>query len=141
MGVGRKIYYELLTGNIIIDTGERQGYVRPTTPEQDIMTYKELYSRVRESFSVVELPFGAYAQDFAECSGYSVNPETKTLMFSYPNPSNLEPTEPVYETPLSEKVSSLEQENQLLKIRNNALSERADFIEDVVAELAVQVYQ
>ncbi|MEZ7170763.1 hypothetical protein [Sporosarcina sp. OR05] len=35
----------------------------------------------------------------------------------------------------------LKHENQLLKAQNNALSERASFIEDVVAEMATQVYQ
>lgn len=35
----------------------------------------------------------------------------------------------------------LKQENTLLKAQNQALTERADFIEDVVAEMAVQVYQ
>lgn len=35
----------------------------------------------------------------------------------------------------------LRQENTLLKAQNQALTERADFIEDVVAEMAAQVYQ
>ncbi|MDP4098980.1 hypothetical protein OIN60_19840 [Paenibacillus sp. P96] len=47
---------------------------------------------------------------------------------------------PATETP-EEKMARLEQENALLKAQNAALSERADFIEDVVAEMALQVYQ
>lgn len=43
--------------------------------------------------------------------------------------------------PTREKVDKLEQENELLKAQKDALSERADFIEDVVAEMAEQVYQ
>lgn len=42
---------------------------------------------------------------------------------------------------LSEQVEELKQENNLLNAKNQALSERADFIEDVVAEMAMQVYQ
>lgn len=42
---------------------------------------------------------------------------------------------------LLQENEQLKQENQLLKAQNNALSERADFIEDVVAEMATQVYQ
>lgn len=34
----------------------------------------------------------------------------------------------------------LKQENALLKAQNQALTERADFIEDVVAEMATRVY-
>ncbi|WP_342441729.1 hypothetical protein MHB65_22040 [Lysinibacillus sp. FSL K6-0075] len=108
MQIGRKIYYEIATGNILVDTGERQGGVRPTTVDQDVMAYKELYSRVRDSFSVIELPFGAYAQDFAECDGYRINIETNQLEFSYSGPNNPEePTEPVYQKPLSEEVQEL----------------------------------
>jgi len=39
------------------------------------------------------------------------------------------------------EVEQLQKENQLLKAQNNALSERADFIEDIIAEMAMQVYQ
>lgn len=105
--IGRKIFYEIATGNVLIDTGERQGFVKETTVDQDVMAYKELYSRVRESFSVIELPFGAYVKDFAECDGYRINIETKQLEFSYPDPNNPEPTEPVFQKPLSEEVQEL----------------------------------
>lgn len=40
-----------------------------------------------------------------------------------------------------EKIENLEAKNELLQARDKALSERADFIEDVVAEMATQVYQ
>lgn len=40
-----------------------------------------------------------------------------------------------------EKIERLEGENELLQARDKALSERADFFEDVVAEMATQVYQ
>ena len=42
---------------------------------------------------------------------------------------------------LKNKQNLMHQENQLLQAQNNVLSERADFIEDVVAEMAAQVYQ
>ncbi|MEK5490711.1 XkdW family protein [Paenibacillus sp. FSL R7-0297] len=38
------------------------------------------------------------------------------------------------------EMEQLQQENLLLKAQNNALSERADFIEDIIAEMAMQVY-
>ncbi|MBY9080985.1 hypothetical protein KIH86_07515 [Paenibacillus sp. HN-1] len=50
------------------------------------------------------------------------------------------PTPEVPET-AEEKLARLEQENTLLKAQNAALSDRADFIEDVIAEMAMQVYQ
>ncbi|CQR58406.1 XkdW family protein [Paenibacillus riograndensis] len=38
-------------------------------------------------------------------------------------------------------LEQLQKENLLLKSQNNALSERADFIEDIIAEMAMRVYQ
>lgn len=50
------------------------------------------------------------------------------------NPPNVPETD-------AEKLVRLEQENHILKAQNTALSDRADFIEDVIAEMALQVYQ
>jgi polyhydroxyalkanoate synthesis regulator protein len=109
--IGRKIFYDIITGDVITDTGERQGAVTATTIEQDIETFKTLKERVRETFDVIELPFGAYAQDFSECNGYRVNPETKQLDFSYPDPN--EPDAPQsYQAPLSEEVKTLKTQLQ-----------------------------
>lgn len=103
--IGKKIYYDTATGNVIVNTGERTGSVVTTTVEQDIASYTSLNERVRETFDVIELNNGDYAQDFMECSGYRVNPTTKTLEFSYPDP-NAPTVEPVYQAPLSEIVTA-----------------------------------
>lgn len=94
MQIGRKIYYDTNTGNTIVDTGEKIGSVTATTIEQDIDVYTDLSIRNRDTFDVLELPYGAYSQDFAECNGYRVNVETKTLEFSYPDPNELETEQP-----------------------------------------------
>lgn len=44
------------------------------------------------------------------------------------------------ETP-EEKAERLEQENKLLKLQNQANAERMDFMEDLIAEIAMQVYE
>jgi hypothetical protein len=113
MKIGRKIFYELSTGNIITDTGERSGSVVATTVDQDIATFTSLSERNRETFDVIELPFGAYQQDFAESNGYRVNVETKTLEFSYPDP-NAPEAPPVFVEPLSEQVKKLEAQTKQL---------------------------
>lgn len=107
MEIGRKIYYDLETGNLLVDTGERQGAVVSTTVEQDIAVFKTLNERNRETFDVIELEYGQYAQDFAECNGFRVNVETKTLEFSYPDPNEPNIEQP-YQAPLSEQVKNLE---------------------------------
>ncbi|WP_405104518.1 XkdW family protein [Paenibacillus sp. FSL K6-1217] len=42
--------------------------------------------------------------------------------------------------PVLTEMEQLQHENLLLKAQNSALSERADFIEDIIAEMAIQVY-
>lgn len=106
MQVGRKIYYDKQTGNIIIDTGEMQGMVIPTTIEDDLLTYKNLSERNLESFDVIELAYGEYSQDFSTCNGYRINPETMGIEFSYPDEQN--PEQQIYEEPLSIRVANIE---------------------------------
>ena len=113
MKVGRRIYYDISTGNVILDTGERQGSVVPTTVEKDFQSYSALTERIRDTVGVLDLEYGQYAQDFAESNGYRVNPETKELEFSYPDPNKPEAPQP-FQRPLSEIVN--EQMDYLLDV-------------------------
>lgn len=106
MKLGKRLFYDKITGEVFFKIDEQEGLVILKTVEQDIETYTALSERNREIFDVLELPFGAFAQDFAECSGYRVNPETKTLEFNYPDP-NTPVEEPVYQPPLTEQVTGL----------------------------------
>ncbi|USK71776.1 hypothetical protein [Peribacillus asahii] len=108
MNVGRMIFYDKVTGEKIVDTGEWENARIKKTVDEQIDTFKELSERNRETFDVLELAFGERAQDFAECNGYHVNVETKTLEFSYPDP-NEPPTEPVYQKPLSIELEETKQ--------------------------------
>ena len=124
MKVGKRIFFDKTTGNIIIDTGERQGAVIATSIEQDIATFKALSERNRDTFDVIELPFGAYQQDFAECNGYRVNPTTKELEFSYPDPS--QPDAPqVFQKPLTEQIAEAKAYTQQL---NDDFATLAEFV-------------
>lgn len=105
----RRIFYDRITGNKLVEQGFKY-YMTPTTVEQDIASHTVLSDRNRDSFDFIEIEFDQYAQDFAECNGYRVNPETKELEFSYPDPN--EPTAPpVYQKPLSEQIAELKAEN------------------------------
>jgi hypothetical protein len=110
MQIGRRIYYELSTGNVIQDTGERSGSVTETTSEQDFAAYVSLAERVPGTVGVIQLAYGQNAQDFAQCLGYTVDISgTPTLVFSYPDPNS--PTDPpVYVKPLSEEISNLKEQ-------------------------------
>lgn len=107
--IGRKIYYEKATGNVILDTGEKMGAVIETTIDQDFETYQALKERVRDAVGVIQLEYGQYAEDFAQCNGYRVNPQTLELEFSYPDPNTTEPQEPEYQKPLTEQLKETQQ--------------------------------
>ncbi|AQU79707.1 hypothetical protein [Planococcus faecalis] len=120
MKIGRRIYYEISTGRILVDTGEREGNVVKTTVAQDIATYNELNKRVRSTFDYIELAFGAYAQDFRLAKSYTIIPSTKKLTFNYADqPAPVAPSAPLSETVevLSTKVETLEGENAEFMMR------------------------
>lgn len=107
MNIGRMIFYDNVTGEIIVDTGEYANAVKKKSTDQLIQTYSILKERNRESFDYIELNYGDYHYDFMNMNGYRVNPETKELEFSYPD-ENSTIEEPVYQKPLSEKIKELE---------------------------------
>lgn len=112
MKVPIRIYYDKQNGKVLQMIGGFEDPWLTTYESVDEQIAKDvvLSTRVRDSYDVIELPFGAYAQDFAECNGYRVNPETKELEFSYPDPN--EPEAPsVFRPPLSEEVERLKQED------------------------------
>lgn len=112
--IGTKIYYCLLTGNVIKIIGDCQGYVRETTFDEDIEIYSELKEREKSSIGLLTFEYGEYPKLSQNSTGIMVNLETKELIFSYeelPTPSQ-EPTEIEI---IKEKISILEAENESLK--------------------------
>ena len=107
MNVGRTIFFDRASGDIIVDTQEKLG----SASFRDVSYYLTRYTRLieleRDSFDFIELEYGQYAQDFAECNGYRVNPGTKELEFSYPDPNEPEQP-PVFQKALSEQIKDLE---------------------------------
>jgi len=102
--IGRKIYYDKATGNVIVDTGEMQGYVRETTEAEDFQRYEALKGLNRDSVGVLKLAFGQFSHDFAQANGYRVNSVGK-LEFSYGS----EGQEPMFQKPLTEQIEELQQ--------------------------------
>ncbi|MCG7407685.1 hypothetical protein MH117_09640 [Paenibacillus sp. ACRRX] len=106
MFVPRRLYFDKVTGSVFFESGNFTDMWLTEVPsvDLDIERYKPLSERNRITFDVIELEPDQYAQDFAECVGYRVNPVTKKLEFSYPDPNQPKP-EPVYRKPLSEEVA------------------------------------
>lgn len=104
MDIGRRVYYDKATGNILLDTGEKSGDVVNTTIEQDFNAYNVLLTRNLSTVDVVELAYGQFAEDFRQMSGYSVDVSTGNIVFSYPDPSTPD-APPVYRKPLTEQIA------------------------------------
>ena len=112
--IGTKIYYCLLTGNVIKIIGDMQGYVKETTFDEDIEIYTELKERNRGSIGLLTFNYGEYPKLSQSSTGVMVNLETKELIFSY-NELPQEPQEPTEIEIIQEKISILEAENKILK--------------------------
>lgn len=109
--IGTKIYYCLLTGNVIKIIGDMQGYVRETTFDEDIEIYTELKEREKSSMGLLQFNYGEYPKLSKGNTGVMVNLETKELIFSYEEL----PQEPTEIEKIKEKISILEAENKTLK--------------------------
>lgn len=112
--IGTKIYYCLLTGNVIKIIGDCQGYVRETTFDEDYEIYTELKEREKSSIGLLTFEYGEYPKLSQNSTGVMVNLETKELIFSYEE-LPAEPIEPTWEEQMESKISILEAENENLK--------------------------
>ena len=112
--IGTKIYYCLLTGNVIKIVGDCQGYVRETTFDEDYEIYSELKEREKSSIGLLTFKYGEYPKLSQGSTGVMVDLETKELIFSYEE-LPAEPIEPTWEEQMESKISILEAENESLK--------------------------
>lgn len=139
--VGRTVFVDMKTGAVLFNTGE----IQTTNPDFESQidyyaTITALSERNKKDIKEYKFAIGDYEQDFNEGILDRIDIETGQLFFYYPDPDDSEtPLDP--QPALSKQIEALAQENTLLKAQSNALSERADFVEDVIAEMATQVYK
>lgn len=104
--IGKRIYYLKVDGRVVLDTGEAEGWVNQTTTEDDWRIYTDLQKYNKSEVDFIELQFGEFRTEFAECTSYRVNVDTKTLEFDY-TPVPPSPEVPVAPS-LHERVDNLE---------------------------------
>ena len=111
--IGTKIYYCLLTGNVIKITGDMMGYVKVTSFDEDIEIYAELKERDKDSIGLLTFDYGEYPKLSQNATGVMVDLETKELIFSYEEL----PQEPIEHTEIEimqNEIKSLKEElNQI----------------------------
>lgn len=110
--IGRRIYYLKINGQILVDTGERSGDVVGTTVEQDFEMYTELLKYDRNLVGTLELSYGAHKQDFQEATGYTIDPQSGEILFSYAPATS--PTPPM--VPLSVQIEQQKQRIEDLEL-------------------------
>ena len=120
--IGTKIYYCLVTGNVIKVIGDMQGYVRETTFDEDYEIYTELKERDKDSIGLLQFEYGEYPKLSQNSTGVMVDLETKELIFSYEELPEL-PQEPTEIELLQARISELEKHlNQIqssINLTNN----------------------
>ena len=136
--IGTKIYYCLLTGNVIKIVGDCQGYVRETTFDEDYEIYAELKERENSSIGLLTFKYGEYPKLSQGSTGVMVDLETKELIFSYeelPAP----PKEPTEIEIIQEKISILEAENADLLIDSAMKDLKIETLENDLADLTLEI--
>jgi hypothetical protein len=126
--IGRKIYYELATGDVILIVPEKHGQnAINTTKKQDFQMYDVLTARNPDAIGLIQLEYGQYQAEFQSARSVKVNPETKELLFEYP----------VYQPPLITQIEQLKAENENLKVINQQLQEHIQLQQEQIDALNI----
>lgn len=138
MNIGKRLYYVKITGEVILDTGERSGDVIPTTVGDDFKIYTVLSRFNRDALGTMELEYGQFKEDFQKSSSVRVDNTgaEPTLLFSFPQEPG---EEPVYHSPTQERIAALEQQ---LKETQTAITESYEAnlaAQKEIAELKVTI--
>ena len=87
--IGKRIFFLKENGTVIFEVGEMEGWV--IEPEKDFdkaleeayKYYAELSKYNKEVVDFIDLEYGEFKTEFAECTSYRVNVDTKQLEFDY----------------------------------------------------------
>ncbi|MNW27577.1 hypothetical protein D3C74_43760 [compost metagenome] len=104
MQIGHRVFYRKATGEVVFLRTELSGSVKESSIEEDFEFYPQLQGYDSGKVGMLQLEYGQYADDFARAASYYVNPETGKLMFNYRDDTG---QEPVFEAPLTDRVSKL----------------------------------
>lgn len=120
--IGTKLYYCLLTGNVLQLVGDMAGNVIEPTFEQDYEVYNNLKERDKSTIGLLKFEYGEYPKLSQGSTGVMVNLETKELIFTYEE-LPVPPQEPSEIEIIQDKISVLEAENEKLKVEEEKQNE------------------
>lgn len=80
MQIGRRLYYLKSTGEIIQDTGEREGSVVETTVEEDMNIFPGLVDKITDEVGFIQLGFGERREEILNMGNWYVDVEKNELV-------------------------------------------------------------
>ena len=115
--IGKRIFFLKENGTVILEVGEMEGWV--IEPEKDFdkaleeayKYYEELSKYNKEVVDFIDLEYGEYKTEFAECTSFKIDVATRKPIFEYgekPNPPEI-PQAPT----LHERVGKLESNEKI----------------------------
>lgn len=140
MDIGKRVYFDIKTGEVILNTGERSGDVIPLTPAQEIKTYQALRERVPGTFSYVEFEYGVHREQ-ESLGGYISKIDITSVgnkpIFSYPKTDGS-----VEETPLNpyDKIEQLEKDKEELLKKYENQKKATELLNLTMLDLVDAVY-
>jgi hypothetical protein len=108
-----KIYYLIITGEILVITQEAQGFIANTTKEEDIQSYTQLQSIDENNIDYIGLKYGALESTFCNAKSYRINLDTKKL-------------EVVYYT--QDELNTIQQQNQETQALGDRVSDISNYL-------------
>ena len=112
MGLGRKIYFNNVTGEVILITSQIDKYYKETSFEEDYNFYMQFRNYDKDVIDCIKLEYGEHDNEFSSKVCSKVDLSTKELIFE-DNPQSEDGINRF--DMLENKISILEEENQLLK--------------------------
>ena len=79
MNVGRRLYFDKVTGELIVDTGERSGDVLPHDVNRDFALLPELKGKLLDDVVYTDLEFGDRKEEFTQMHKITLDVTTLSL--------------------------------------------------------------
>lgn len=125
--IARRIYFLKENGNVILRTNEGEGHLKELTPEDDWKIYSELKKYDKEAVDYIQLEYKQYTTEFAECTGYYVDINTKEIIFEYGEKP------PVPGTPITPNI------HERMDVQENTNNEQDELIISNAANIAIML--
>lgn len=127
--IGTKIYYLKNTGNILIETGDMQGFVNESSFDEDYENYADLKKYDKDKIGCLKLEYGQLGQLLADSKANSykvdVSGNPHKLVFTWIDYESGQPGEPPksVEDLIKETENKIEKQEKRINVLSSTLEE------------------